>query len=322
MSSTNALKDVAEILNGIKAIPKLAEQGSKITRGRVAAGVLGGGTVAGVGAGATSHKLGRQSKTTTEGAPAMGQLAAVKKSLAGTAHAADLGLELARRKGMSEGKALAAVGAGSVGLIAGGEVAGRKVGGARYRAGKHVNDGFFMGPSVNRGYFAAERKAKGKVYGSARPGGLDPEAGQAVRKADRDQNSSIGTTITLQRPKGDGVKPTTTAQTRSGSFAGKTRGVGRHLGRDQNSSPGSAVVRTPTLRQINGRFAGEGPGVKVFHPVKGSVRGAVHTKQLFRGTKKPELLEKRDSEPRKGMLGPVDLLSMTPHTQARVGRRL
>ena len=140
--------------------------------------------------------------------------------------------------------------------------------------------------------------------------------------ATRDQNSSIGTSYSLQKPKGDGVKPTLTAQTRSGSFAGKTRGVGRHLGRDQNSSPGSAVVRTPTLRDIQGKFAGKGEGVKVFHPIGGSnrTRGSVHTKQVFRGVKKPELLKKNDD--RKGMLGPVNLAAMAPHTGARVGRRL
>jgi hypothetical protein len=145
-----------------------------------------------------------------------------------------------------------------------------------------------------------------------------------VRKANRDQNSSPGASITLRKPQGDHLTGVTRAHSRTGSFAGKSRGVGRHLGRDENSTPGHTVVRTPTLRDINGKFAGEGQGVKVFHPIGGGKRGNVHTKGLFHTTKKPGMGVgvKKSSPVRKGMLGPVDLGSMQFHTGARVGRRL
>ena len=93
----------------------------------------------------------------------------------------------------------------------------------------------------------------------------------------------------------------------------KSHGVGRHLTRDQNSTPGSTVIRTPSLRQINGKFAGQGEGVKVFHP-KGRKKGAVHSDGLFHVTKGDVV--------RKGMLGPVDLGAMAAHTGARRGVRL
>lgn len=97
----------------------------------------------------------------------------------------------------------------------------------------------------------------------------------------------------------------------------KSRGVGRREKTDGMTSR-ATVVRTPTLRDINGKFAGQGQGVKVFHP-SGVKRGAVHSTGVFRATKQG--VSKAD-EPRKGMLAPVELSHMQPHTGARVGRKL
>lgn len=137
--------------------------------------------------------------------------------------------------------------------------------------------------------------------------------------ATRDQDSSIGTSRQLKKPQGDGLKATTTAQTRSGSFAGKTRGVGRKAKVDENSSPGSTRVRTP--RGPSGKFVSHEAKVQIFHPIGGSKRGSVHTKQLFRGKKTPSLLSK--AEPvRKGMTPPMDTLAVSSGMGAGRGRRL
>lgn len=97
----------------------------------------------------------------------------------------------------------------------------------------------------------------------------------------------------------------------------KSRGVGRREQTDGMTSR-AVVVRTPTLRDINGKFAGQGQGVKVFHP-SGVKRGAVHSTGVFRATKQGV---SKAEEPRKGMLAPVELSHMQPHTGARVGRKL
>lgn len=154
---------------------------------------------------------------------------------------------------------------------------------------------------------------------------------------------------------------------RSGSFAGKTRGVGRK--QTDGLTSGATVIRTPSLREINGKFAGQGQGVKVFHPASGT-RGNVHTKGLVHigkvanpfkalrgkskttttflpnghahssggpakggaikhsdtygsyGERPPPAAKYGMTFVRKGMLGPVNLAAMAPHTGARRGVRL
>lgn len=90
----------------------------------------------------------------------------------------------------------AAYGGAAAGTFAVSEPAGRAVGCKRYEQGKHVNEGFFMGPAVNRGYYKAKRKAEGP--------GMNLNDGQlVVRKAAKDENSSPGVTwLQPRRPDG------------------------------------------------------------------------------------------------------------------------
>lgn len=94
--------------------------------------------------------------------------------------------------------------------------------------------------------------------------GLADMAFGAVSKAgfaNRDQNSSIGATVVRRGV--PGTHKTATMQARSGHFAGKTRGVGRKEGRDQNSSPNVSHVQP---RHPNGRFVSHENDLKVVHP--------------------------------------------------------
>lgn len=79
--------------------------------------------------------------------------------------------------------------------------------------------------------------------------------------ARRDQNSSIGATTTLRKPEGPGQRPSLHART--GSFAGKTRGVGRKESRDANSSPRVTRIQP---RSPQGHWVSHENDLQVIHP--------------------------------------------------------
>jgi hypothetical protein len=146
-----------------------------------------------------------------------------------------------------------------------------------------------------------------------------------MAKADRDQNSSIPTSTKLVMPTVDHKATVTTAHSRTGSFAGKQRGVGRHLDRDQNSSPGSQKVATPSLRDINGRFADQAVGVKVFHPTFSTSSRPPRNNKVQRWTRGGDAASRpwvAKSDDRKGLIESVDLAPIARAAGARVGRRI
>lgn len=119
--------------------------------------------------------------------------------------------------------------------------------------------------------------------------------------ATRDENSSIGATMTRRSPVGGGQRPTLNA--RSGAFSGKTRGVGRREGRDENSSPRTTKVqpRTP-----DGKYASHDNDLLVVHP-RGRVSRQPKTSELGRyrkgrGSETTGYVEKGDSSQATGVV--------------------
>lgn len=172
---------------------------------------------------------------------------------------------------------------GGTGAAIGGGLTAAALGGAalKYRRGlkevlRHgadLDDEIGMGPKgVKRalGIGAGVTTATGAGVGSAvgaTVGRKRRNPGQelsALKKSfsTKDQNSSVGTTISWAKPKGPWQSASLKAVERKGA-GGSSRGVGRHLTRDQNSSPG--VVRL-TPRSPSGKFVSHANDLQVFHP--------------------------------------------------------
>lgn len=168
-----------------------------------------------------------------------------------------------------------------------------------------------------------QRRDAKLVAGGAAGGAAATEGARQVRKADRDQNSlraPVGTTTA--RPQGPHLKPATAGGLRPARDTG--RGVGRHLTRDPNSTPGHVTLRA---RTPSGKFVSHENDLKVFHPKYGMGPRmprrstlAHYTKEGDRASK--EFVGKSSLGERKGMLGAYDLGSMQHHAGSRVGRRL
>lgn len=146
-------------------------------------------------------------------------------------------------KALTQGQSNAIVAGGLVGGALVGEVGGRAIGRRRYNKGKERPNALMRYGSIDRGWTNAALKDKG-----------------VVRKASRDENSSVGVSISRTGPCGPHRASQTAAVGRNQIERGNP--VGQRSSRDENSSPGATkvIARTP-----QGKFVSHENDLDVFH---------------------------------------------------------